>query len=59
MTDKKPTPTSHGAWRVVDGQLVDESTLPTPAAKAIQEPTAPASPESKPSTSRKASTPRE
>lgn len=22
----KPTPTSGGAWRVVDGQLIDEST---------------------------------
>lgn len=22
------TPTVHGAWRVVDGKLVDESTLP-------------------------------
>ncbi|RPE81845.1 hypothetical protein [Vulcaniibacterium tengchongense] len=21
----KPTPTRHGAWRVIDGQLVDES----------------------------------
>lgn len=21
----KPTPTTHGAWRMVDGQLVDES----------------------------------
>lgn len=23
-----PTPTVHGAWRVVNGKLVDESTLP-------------------------------
>lgn len=23
-----PTPTVHGAWRVVDGKLVDESPLP-------------------------------
>lgn len=23
----KPTPTRHGAWRVIDGQLVDESTV--------------------------------
>lgn len=22
------TPTTHGAWRVIDGVLVDESTLP-------------------------------
>lgn len=24
----KPTPTRHARWRVIDGQLVDESTLP-------------------------------
>ena len=24
------TPTVHGRWRVIDGQLVDESTLPEP-----------------------------
>ena len=23
----KPTPTRHGKWRMIDGQLVDESTL--------------------------------
>lgn len=28
------TPTSHGTWRVIDGQLVDESTLPLPDAPA-------------------------
>ncbi len=26
-----PTPTTHGAWRMIDGQLVDESSLPPPA----------------------------
>lgn len=26
--NKPYTPTTHGAWRVIDGQLVDESQLP-------------------------------
>lgn len=27
---KKPTPTTHGAWRMIDGQLVNESEAGTP-----------------------------
>lgn len=25
-----PTPTRHGAWRMIDGQLVNENDLPAP-----------------------------
>ena len=35
---QKPTPTTHGAWRVIDGQLVDESAQVPPAATAIATP---------------------
>lgn len=41
----KPTPTHHGSWRVIDGQLVDESAgsaprpaVPAPAAAAAADP---------------------
>lgn len=29
MTQPHPTPTSHGAWRVIDGQLVNEDSAQT------------------------------
>lgn len=28
----KPTPTAHGTWRVIDGQLVNEASTPLAAA---------------------------
>lgn len=34
----KPTPTSHGTWRVIDGELVDESTLSVSGDGAVQAP---------------------
>lgn len=34
----KHTPTSGGAWRVIDGQLVDESVLPSEPAPAPEPP---------------------
>lgn len=33
----KPTPTAHGAWRVINGQLVDESIAGTPV-EQVSEP---------------------
>lgn len=39
----KHTPTSGGAWRVIDGQLVDESVLPAEPAPAPEPPPPPAS----------------
>jgi hypothetical protein len=38
------TPTSHGAWRVIDNQLVDESTLPPHQAETPPSPVAPLEP---------------
>ncbi|MEA9886118.1 hypothetical protein VDG05_17580 [Xanthomonas campestris pv. raphani] len=32
----KPTPTSGGAWRVVDGQLIDESTEAPQIAQVVE-----------------------
>ena len=43
----KPTPTHHGAWRVFDGQLVDESEQPKPELLPYQRAWA-EGPESKP-----------
>lgn len=39
----KHTPTSGGAWRVIDGQLIDESVLPAEPAPAPEPPPPPAS----------------
>lgn len=33
---KKPTPTTHGAWRVIDGQLVNESEAGTPVEQVAE-----------------------
>lgn len=48
----KPTPTTHGAWRVINGQLVDESAelvsntgVPAPAIEHCPDPVAVALPE--------------
>ncbi|WP_411832324.1 hypothetical protein [Pseudoxanthomonas mexicana] len=41
MSNSQPTPTTHGAWRVIDGQLVNEADLPPPA-PADAEPSTPA-----------------
>lgn len=38
------TPTSHGAWRVIDGQLVDESAKPVPKPRAMPTPPAASKP---------------
>lgn len=32
----KPTPTTHGAWRVIDGQLVNESEAGTPVEQVAE-----------------------
>ncbi len=51
MNPKKPTPIKHGAWRVINGQLVNEDELPAldaaqaqpadvPTADAVVEPPA-------------------
>lgn len=39
----KHTPTSGGTWRVIDGQLIDESVLPAEPAPAPEPPPPPAS----------------
>lgn len=39
----KPTPTNGGAWRVIDGQLIDESVLPAEPAPVPEPPLPPAS----------------
>lgn len=41
------TPTTHGAWRVVDGKLVDESARPPVKPKAASIPAPAAKPTSK------------
>lgn len=32
----KPTPTTHGTWRVIDGQLVNESEAGTPVEQVAE-----------------------
>ena len=57
MTQPHPTPTSHGAWRVIDGKLVNEDDTPAAPAKPVAADETTAAPESVPDTThRKIST---
>lgn len=40
MTQSNPTPTSHGAWRVINGKLVNEEVQPVAPATDATPPAA-------------------
>lgn len=46
--NKIPTPTRHGDWQMVDGQLVDVSQQPQPEAGSAEPPAPKATPPAEP-----------